>query len=302
MSAGPVRQRSLDVSPTLKEEKLKKKLIAGVLLSLLAAAANAGAEQKLLVTEVLDRGEVEAAARLEYLHEKADFDLGAESGELSRNSWESTFTLGLGVGHNLELGASIPYILRERERLDFEGAAESESERRDGFGDLTLGVKYRLLDEEPGSVALVAGLDVKFDTASEEDGGTGTTDVSPYLALSRTLDERYKPYAVYRATFRNHDESDEHSLTAGLEAEMCERATLDAAFKVTHNTSSDLFDSYQTYGAEVATYIEVGHNLYLIPAVGLERSTSIDGRGDAEPLDIDPVTTFRGALTLYALY
>jgi len=281
---------------------LKKKLIVGVLLGVLAISANAAAEQKLLVTEMLDRGEIEAAARLEYLNEKADFDLGAESGELSLNSWESTLSLAVGLGYNLEVGASLPYILRERERLDFDGDVEAESERRDGFGDLTLGAKYRLLDDEHTHLALVAGLDVKLDTASEGDGGTGTTDVSPYLAVSQTVDEHYKPYAIYRAIFRNHDESDEHSLTAGLEAELSEKVTLDAALKATHNTSNDLFDSYQTYGAEIASYIEVGHNLYLIPAVGLERSTAIDGRGEAEPLDLDPVTAFRGGLTLYVLY
>jgi len=281
---------------------LKKKLIVGVLLGMLAISANAAAEQKLLVTEMLDRGEIEAAARLEYLHEAADFDLGAESGELSVNSWESTLFFGVGLGHDLELGASLPYLLRERERIDFDGAAESESERRDGFGDLTLGAKYRLLEDEHTHLAVVAGLDVKLDTASEENGGTGTTDVSPYLAVSGVSGEHYKPYAIYRATFRNHDESDEHSLTAGVEAELSEKLTLDAALKATHNTSNDLFDSYQTYGAEIAGYIEVGHNLYLIPAVGLERSTSIDGRDGAEPLDLDPVTAFVGGLTLYVLY
>lgn len=278
---------------------MKKCLTAMVLL--LICATGAQAEQKLLVTEVLDPGQVEGAARFEVSHSEADFSSALEAGTIKSNTRESNYSLGVGVIPGLEVSASLPYVLNESEKEVLDGGG-TVAEERDGFGDLTIGAKYRVFEEGGLPLTLVAGLDVKLDTASQEHAGTGTTAVSPYLAISRKYGERLIPYASYRATFVDRGESDEHALNLGVEAEMSETITLDALLSGSYHTASDEAKSYESYGLEVAAYFGITDHLYLIPAVGVERTTGIDGKGDASDLSIDPATTYRGALTLYVLY
>lgn len=276
---------------------MKSGVIGVFFACLMLVAGNARAEHKLLVTEVLDAGQIEAEATFEYSHLKADLDANfpLEEDELTVNAQETFYSLGIGLGHDLEVSALIPYVIFEKEKID-------ETEETDGLGDLTLEAKYRVFEEEEMPFTLTAGLDVKLDTADEDDAGTGTTDISPFLAMSKEMAEHIEGYAVYRAVLVNHDGSDEHSLTFGVEAELNESLTLDAALRVAHNTSEDEVSSYQTYGLEVALYAQVARNLYLIPAVGVERSTSIDIEEGSDKIEIDPANLYRAGLSVYYLY
>lgn len=282
---------------------MKKQIFSGFLACFVLLAVNARAEHKLLVTEVLDAGQVEAQATYEIVHAETDFDVPAfaESGELKLNLQESRYSLGVGLGHKLELSASIPYVISEKAKLSFDAMAP-ESEEADGFGDLTLGAKYRIFEEEHLPFTLAIGVDVKLDTASEGDVGTGTTDVSPYLALSKEVAEHVEGYAVYRATLVDSGGSDEHALALGVEAELNEALTLDAALQFGYNTSDDETDSFETYGLELAAYLQVAHNLYLIPAFGIERATAFDMHFGTEVVNFDPTMSYRGALSVYFLY
>ena len=278
-----------------------KKCLTAMVLGLLLCATGALAEQKLLITEVLDPGQVEGAARLEFAHSQIDFSAGAESGKVKSNVRESHYSLGVGLIERLEVNASIPYLLSEKEKEELDGGP-SVSDERDGFGDLTLGAKYRVFDEEEKPFSLAVGLDIKFDTASQGEGGTGTTEISPYVAVSRKHGEYLIPYVSYRATIANHGESDEHALSLGVEAEMTESITLDAVVSGSYHTAGDEVKSYESYGLEVAAYFGIGENLYLIPSVGVERNTKVDGKGEASEVSFDAANTYRGGLTLYFLY
>jgi len=260
-------------------------------------AGNARAEHKLLVTEVLDAGQIEAEATFEYLHLEQDFDANFPVAEDERtlNAQETFYSLGVGIGHDLEVSVEIPYVIFEKEKIE-------ETEEVDGFGDLAIEGKYRVFEEEHMPFTLTAGLGVKFDTAGEDDAGTGTTDISPFLAVSKELAEHVEGYAVYRAVLVNHDGSDEHSLTFGVEAELNETLTLDVALRAAHNTSEDEVSSFQTYGIEAAAYVQVARNLYLIPFAGVERSTSIDLEEGPLEIDIDPANLYRAGLSVYYLY
>jgi len=282
---------------------MKKQIFSGLVVCFMLLAANAHAEHKLLVTEVLDAGQVEAQATYEIAHTEADFTVPAlaEGGELKLNLQETRYSLGVGLGYNLELSASIPYVVSEKFKLNFDSGL-TESEEADGFGDLTLGAKYRIVEEEHFPFTLAIGVDVKLDTASEGDVGTGTTDVSPYLALSKEVAEHVEGYAVYSATLVDGGGSDEHALSLGVEAALNEALTLDAALQFGYNTSDDATDSFETYGLEVAAYLEVAPNLYLIPALGIERTTAFDMHFGTEVANIDPAMSYRGALSVYFLY
>ena len=84
---------------------MMRKTIAGLMGCLLLTATAARAEHKLLITDVLDAKELEAQATFEYVRQQASFD-AVESGRMIRNSTESRYSLGVGLGHGLEVTAS----------------------------------------------------------------------------------------------------------------------------------------------------------------------------------------------------
>lgn len=86
---------------------------------------------------------------------------------------------------NLKVGVA-PRAQFNITAAEFRGTAGDPSAR--GVGDVTLGLKYRLIDDGPivGDFAILPS--IKFPTASSARGlGTGTTDVSLLLISSRTV-------------------------------------------------------------------------------------------------------------------
>lgn len=267
---------------------MKRLLVAGLIVSAFMVAQPARAEHKLLSTEVLDAGQVEMQGGFEIKNAKEEID---SIGKLKSNAQELRLSVGAGLGAGVEVSASLPFVIFEKEHLD--GEPEEES---DGLGDLTIGAKYSLMHGEEAPVALAIGLDIKLDSAGNV--GTGTTEISPYLTLSREIAEHTALYATYRAALVNEGEADRHSLTVGLEKELTEKLTLDLALNATTHTSGDEVDSYQSYGAEVACYIETMANLYILPSIAIEQSSSYD----VEDENVDPKPAYRAGIALYYLY
>jgi hypothetical protein len=90
-------------------------------------------------------------------------------------SFPTTLKIGVAPGVQANISAA-----------GFRGT-QSDAEAR-GIGDVTFGLKYRLLDDAPvlGDFAILPS--VKFPTASSARGlGTGTTDISLLLISSRTV-------------------------------------------------------------------------------------------------------------------
>lgn len=287
-----------------------KKIVAVTVFGLMMAATAARAEHKLLITDVLEEKQVEAQAKFEYLHQVGDLRELAETGKKKVNKLESNYSLGVGLGHGLEVTASIPYVLSEREKEAFEVA--SKYDNKDGVGDFAFGGKYLIVGGEHKPFSLVAGLDLKFDTAGGNNAGTQTTDVSPYLAASTAVGHHLKPYAAYRAALRNHGAEDTHTLTLGAEVELNETVTVDAKFDAAFNTASDnslLFmkvpdrrgvKSYENYSFELGSYVQLVHNFYLLPSVRVVITSAADTR-DGETR-FASATGVGGGLSLYYLY
>ncbi|GLI37956.1 hypothetical protein KI811_05935 [Geobacter hydrogenophilus] len=277
---------------------MKKTVVAVVGMLLSATAAHA--EHKLLITDVLEQKQMEAQARFEYSHTRGDISSPIDgSGTRTTNTLESAYSLGVGLGHGLEMTASIPFVFNERAKTEL-SAVEAEFEKRDGFGDFALEAKYRLLGGEEEPFTLVTGLGLKFDTARKKDAGTGTTDVSPFIAASANLGHHYLPYASYRATIRNHDMQDTHTLSLGLEKELNHTVTLDAKIDANFNTSTSVMSANEDFVFEVSSYLQVAHNFYLIPSVAYTVAT--DATDKAAELHLGPADGFRGGLSLYYLF
>lgn len=276
-----------------------KKMILAVVGGVLLTSTAARAEHKLLITDVLDKKQVEAQALFEYSHTSAKLSSPAESGKLTTNATESVYSLGVGLGSGLEVSASVPYVFSERAKVEFDGF-EPEYEKVDGFGDFAVEAKYRLLGGEEKPCTVVAGLGVKFDTAGNNNAGSGTTDVSPFIAASSNLGHHNIPYAVYRATIRNHDERDTHTVSLGLEKELNRTVTLDARVDANFNTANGDITANEDFTFELASYIQVAHNFYLLPSVAYGVATDV--RGKETELRATSVDGFKGAVSLYYLF
>jgi len=252
-----------------------------MIVCILMTATAARAEHKLLITDVLDAKQVEAQASFEYMRLQQSFGSRFGNGRVVVNSTESRYSLGAGVGYGLEVTASIPYVFSERTALRSDADAGILTEKRDGFGDFSFGAKYSLLDEKKNApVSLVAGLNVKFDTAGGANNpGTKTTDVNPILAVSKKLGHHHTPYASYQAVISNHGHADEHILSVGVERELNETVTFDARVEAAYLTATDSFSSSESYDLELASYLQLLHNFYLIPSVAVATGSTSHSKG-----------------------
>ncbi|MBU5638913.1 transporter [Geomonas sp. Red69] len=276
-----------------------KKMVLAVLGGILMTTATAHAEHKLLVTDVLDKKQVEAQAQFEYSHTKGDISGLGETGKVTANTTESLYSVGVGLGHGLEVSASLPYVFSERVKVQMDGFAP-EQEKRDGFGDFALEAKYRLLGGEEAPYTVVAGLGLKFDTAGDSEAGTGTTDVSPFIAASANLGHHNIPYAVYRATIRNHGDQDTHTLSLGFEKELSHTVTIDAKMDANFNTATRDVTANEDFTFEVASYLQMAHNFYLLPSVAYVVAT--DAREKNLDIHVGSADGFRAGLSLYYLF
>ena len=207
-------------------------------------------------------------------------------------------TIG-GLGHGLEVTASIPYVFSER--VKEQSDAVLCYDKRDGFADFSFGGKYSILEEKHAPVSLVAGLDIKFETAGGTNNpGTGTTDVSPYLAVSKKFGHHATPYASYRATISNHGNADTHTLSIGDEVELNETVTIDTRLDAAFATATDTISSVSTYSLEVAGYLQLLHNLYLIPSVAVATGSTATSKVAA--IQTGSPFGVKGAISIYYLY
>jgi hypothetical protein len=264
--------------------------ILGLVFATVLISPMAHGAEKLLITDVLSKREVEAEARFTYAHGSLHFYSPPPLSITAKSTLNMSFvegTLGLGLGHGFQVEAAIPYAFSVRTRARYYVLpSESIYHSREGFGDLSLGAKYEVFSEKERSFALVAGLELKLDTASENRFGTGTTDVGPFLAASTTIGAGMRPYAAYDLAVRNHGERDSHVFGLGVEKELNDSMALTPFLEVSFHTSTDTLTSYETYVFGLKSYIRIHRHFYAIPLVGFEidspvRRRDVDLRFDA---------------------
>jgi len=263
-----------------------KRMIAAIALTIMMMSHTSRAEEKLFITDVLEEKEMEASASFSYFHSATE--ISSPSATLNADQTvdvaSSRYSFNVGLGHGFEVGARIPYIFSRRVRTQYPTIPSTTirfSEK--GFGDLSLGGKYRIFSETDKPFALVAGLGVKLETAPEDDGGTGTTNIMPFVAASTTVGENIRPYAIYEAIVRNHGRSDTHAVLLGAEKELNQNVGLRASLEADFHTSSDNLESHESYHLTLTSYIRICGDFYVIPAIdyGIHSSTNVkdaDGR------------------------
>lgn len=271
-----------------------QKVLIFMLCSLLMVIGTAHAEHKLLITDVLDKKQMEAEVSLFYSHSSFDVDDFFSSGKAKEDAFGSRYSFGVGLGNGIEVNASIPFLFSDKMKTSF------TTRHGDGFGDLSIGAKYRILDEETKPVTAVAGLDLKLDTAGNDVAGSGTTDVNLMLAISKKMGDDLRPYASYQGTFRNHNAANTHALIAGAEKGVTKDVTLLGELAAFYNTSSSRVTDNVVFGASVSSYLQVRNNLYVIPAVSATYSTSSSSKESGARFGSG--NSVSGTVSLYYLF
>jgi len=229
---------------------MKKRIVSLVGGLMLFAAGTAGADHRLLVTDVLDPGKLDAAIAWEW----------ARSAEESFTGSAIGFSVGAGVAKNLEVSVSAPYVLFNKLKW-----FSTDS----GWGDLTVAAKYKILDENP--FTLTAGLGVTLDTGSSR-FSSGDTEYSPLIAISKDLGHETKPYFAYKPVLRGEDQLDTHTIRIGIEKELNHLVTFDGSFDMAFYSGGGAHD-LREYTLDLATYLQLAKNFYLIPSAGFSYIT-----------------------------
>jgi len=279
---------------------MKKSVVLAAVLTLFAAtsalaehksADHAASEQRLLVTDVPDPGQVEA--RLDYIYSKADGKNELDE-KISDEKSVGNLFLGAGVVKGLKLYASLPYTFVQHE----------EGEKIEGLGDLTLGARYAITKELvhlPMDVALGMEWQLYSANASADKPGSGANTYSPYVAVSKHYGMA-TPYFKYQPDFVNSKNDDwvDHNITVGDEIEFCNRMSLDASVKTIVNGSRDDIKSSTDVEIELMPYINIAKNTYLLPRVAYKFIGDIKNRaGEKIVKDADEITTGIGIYILF---
>jgi len=247
----------------------------------------AKAENKLFVTDVLDPEQMEAQGTLRFTR-SSNVSFTSSSGQPGtgyRRTSRATVSLGRGMSDGLQVDAAIPYAFTD-DQIDTSSGVTTTRDRS-GVGDLDIGLKYRIAGAERGPYVVSTRLDIKPETADSKRAGTGATNISPLLAASFRVGDGLRPYGVYQATFRNHGQANTHTLTAGVEKIFSETAIVTLETSASINTASDTQTRYGTHAIALSSYLQIGRNLYLIPAlsfswIGEQRTIGGISRTDSQ--------------------
>jgi hypothetical protein len=248
--------------------------------------SSAHAEHKMLITDVLDRGEFEAQAEFNYLNYRYDYTLTSpvyQQGEFNEHRLSGSLSIGAGIINGLQVGLTLPYVFDNQWTYDYLNPSfPSRSYHGDGAGDLSFGARYRIFGGSGKPYTLVAGINIKPETADSHKAGTGTTNVMPYLAVSTSLLEgKLRPYAEYEYINRNNGAPDDHTLTFGAEYTHNRWLTLVPEFHAKFRTDNAVNTSIQFYHFELQNRMEVFHNFYLVPGVGYTVDSDYNRRNNS---------------------
>jgi len=256
-----------------------RQIIAAMAITFIMVPQISRAEEKLFVTDVLEKRDMEIGVSFSYSHFSDELSSSSDALNADRriDRVGSGYAFNVGLGHGFEVGARTSYLFSERLKIQYPSVPMTTTRASaEGFGDIALTGKYLIFDETDKPFTLVAGLDVKLDSAPEDEDGTGTTDIYPSLAASTTLSEGLRPFARYTFVARNHGGRDSHELLFGAEKKLNENVGLQAGLEARFHTSSDVLSPYESYHFQVQSYIRICHDFYAVPKVVYAIRSSAD--------------------------
>jgi hypothetical protein len=256
-----------------------RQIIAAIAIAFMVMAQISSADEKLFIADIAEKGETEIDIHFSYFHFCDELSSSSEMLNADRriDRVGSKCAFNVGLGHGFEVGAETSYLLSEKLKVQYPSVpATTARASAEGFGDIVLKGKYMVWDERKNPFTLVAGLDVKLDSASEDKDGTGTTDISPSVTASTTVTGGLRPFVGYAFVMRNHGARDSHGFLIGAEKELNENVGLQASLGVRFHTASDVLSGYESYHFQFQSYIRICDDFYAVPMIAYAIRSSAD--------------------------
>ncbi len=269
-----------------------------------AILALALAQEGLTPTDVHEFGAFSASLRMELADGRGEFTGTGVDLDVDLAQYRLILAGAVGLGMGFEVEASIPYQIDGEVETDgtFLGAPADTEQESLGFGDLQLGLVYRLLKEDATGPQLIVGALIVAPTGNDADGradgnlgaialdgeeggiGDGVWKYGVGAGVSKRLGG-VEPYLVAAYVFggdRSHDGVDEEradvgTISLGAELHVTEQATID--LRVTGQFVGE--DVQEDQGVEeaaerhfdhsyaAALYIDLGPGLTLVAGAAL---------------------------------
>ncbi len=255
-----------------------------ILFSILLFSSSAFAADYLTLTDIVERRR--ADLRIDYTLSRFDATrarAGFLSTDIEASRSESELEIRYGLVTNLHLTLRIPYLVGEKSDFSTIGIPLATT-KRGGWGDLTVGGRFKIVEEGTRRPAWVMEILTKLDSASDQppepDGakggaGTGRTDYLFSTAVSKRF-SRAQPYvrAVYEVTGKDSsgfNESDSITLQIGDEVVSSEDLSIDFRLGATRfgerrQSGFTLSEKHYSLQAGLQLFAHVTSRITLIPS------------------------------------
>lgn len=270
---------------------MNKKL--ALVASALIAISSAHAENKLFPTDILDKGQADASASIQYEKLSTGLNFSGIKGKQSETYTGESIGARYGLGQNWQIGAGTSYVSRDDIKTKWSDGERFTNNDGEGKNNPYLSVSYGIVNESTTPLSLAAGVAVSPNT-------TGTTSsYSARLAAGWKKSETLKFYStIGTVMYDSHNYMDNFSIQIGAYKDLSNGITIIPYAAYRRLNGSDRVDSVNGYIIGLAAHIQLRKNTYLTSGVANYGYSSTD-RKDI-PLHFD--STNDGLLINLGLY
>jgi hypothetical protein len=252
------------------------------------------AENRLFPTDILNAGEVDANASVEF--QALSYDVrfagtpGSRSVDISRESVGARY----GLGANWHIGASIDYDSRAVVRTDLSAPpAHFVNRDSEGTNNPLLWATYGFINDKANPFSLNGQLFVTPNTTHTPSTYGGQ------LATGWTSSKTLRFFGIYRREIANDsDVADKDSISVGAHKGISSNVTLVPSARYTRFSSTDTFSSVKQLAMSLAAHVQVSGNTYLTPSITNYRNSSGHSKNDLFQID----STGNGTVVQLSLY
>jgi hypothetical protein len=246
-----------------------KKIIAFALAGI-SVTSISYAENRLFPTDILNAGEFDANASVEF--QSLSYDVrfagnpGSRSVDISRESVGARY----GLGANWHIGASINYDSRHVVRTDFSAPpAHFVNRDSEGTNNPYLWASYGFINDKANPLSLSGQLFVAPNTTHAPSTYGGK------LAAGWVSSKTLRFFGVYAKEIASDSGvADKDSISIGAYKDISSTITLVPSARYQRFSSTDTFSSVKQLSVSLAAHVQVSGNTYLIPSITNYRNSS----------------------------
>ena len=255
---------------------------------ILACTHSAQAEQTLLITDLLDAGEVKLQTAVEFTTLRPTV---VDSGAYTKFENAQITSVGVGIGSGMQVDLSFTEVMNSQ-NLEPSGVMGHR-----GRTALGAGLSYKLPATDVPRLELLTGVGVVFESDGQlHDNGGDSTDVTPFLAASTTLLHGYRPYASYRVHLRAQRwTGTSHEFMVGMDQRLSSRVTVGCKGTLLYEPQTSQTTEAEDGSVEIHTRFTLAKNIFVVPSVAaLQQSRRTVGEYKQQS-----VSGVKSAISLY---